>query len=90
MTDSFIQLTIIYKNTKPDLGFYRGQMIVFSKQRIRTDKCAYVASTDDGYMVVHGAPNCVAVIHDKNVSKWIETERVVGKDDSSMVHYEKA
>lgn len=85
--DSFTELTIIYKKGVPDFAFYRGQTIVFSKHRVAKNKYGYVAGTDDDYMVVHGANNCVAVMHDKHVEKWIERERVSGTDNSTMVHY---
>jgi hypothetical protein len=89
MTDSYDELTVVYKNGKPDLGFYAGEMVLFFKEDMGNGKIGYFANTEGGEQVIVGVPECVATFKGKFLTQWTMTKHTIGKGNSELYYYEK-
>ena len=89
MPDSYEEIVVIYKNNKPDIVFYAGEMCLFFSKKISNNKLGYFAETEMGELIAVGARGYLGTIKDNKGTKWIQTYYQKGTDNSEMYKFEK-
>jgi hypothetical protein len=85
--NTYEELTIIYKNKKPEYAMYAGELSIFFKQNISKGKIGFVAETEAGETIVVGAPGCAATFKGDFMTQWIQTKHEIGSINKDLEMY---